>query len=283
MKRSGQIEIITAVIIILISLAGSAGATITWSGDVDPADPSAWDLSTAGYIGKTGNGTMGITGGDAVSNGYGYIGFNSGSTGEVTVDGANSTWTDNGELIIGYSGNGTLNITGGSAVSNNSWGYIGFNSGSTGKVTVDGVNSTWANNSSLRVGDHGSGTLEISNGGLVSVAGLLTIDYHGNGDDFINMSTGGMLALHGDGDDSIVDFLGLAQGTGAIRYWDSSIARWADITGATYGLDYTLEYLTVGELAGYTMLTVGTVPEPGMMALFCAGGLIALRSKKAKQ
>ena len=104
--------------------------------------------------------------------------------------------------------------------------------------------------------------LSIANGGLVSVAGTLTIDYRTQGDSFVNMATGGMLALKGDADDSLVDFLDLVTGTDAIRYWDKSLADWAPITTATAGVDYTLDYLTEGELAGYTLLTVGTVPEP---------------------
>jgi hypothetical protein len=77
---------------------------------------------------------------------------------------------------------------------------------------------------------------------------------------FLNMATGGMLALNGDADDSLLQFLGLVQGTDAIRYGDSSLTDWAPIIEAIYGEDYTLEYLTTGDLAGYTLLTVGQLP-----------------------
>ncbi|TWT99962.1 hypothetical protein Pla108_09060 [Botrimarina colliarenosi] len=75
-----------------------------------------------------------------------------------------------------------------------------------------------------------------------------------------------MLALTSDatGDDSLADFLAMVDGTKAIRYWDDALADWAEITAATYGHDYTLEYQTTGDLAGYTMLTVGQLPAlPG--------------------
>jgi hypothetical protein len=40
-------------------------------------------------------------------------------------------------------------------------------------------------------------------------------------------------------------------------------------------------YLTEGDLAGYTMLTVGgEVPEPATMSLLTLGGLALLRRKK---
>lgn len=136
---------------------------------------------------------------------------------------------------------------------------------------VTGVGSTWTTSRGLSVGYSGSGMLSISDGGLVRVAGKLTIDAFTPGDSYINMSTGGMLALKGDADDSLSQFLGLVQGTDAIRYWDASLSDWAHITTATYGTDYTLEYLTTGELAGYTLLTVGTaVPEPAAITLIVA-------------
>ncbi len=310
---------------IVTSLASPAEAGISWSGDVIPSDPSTWTSTTWGFIGDTGNGTMGITGGSdvidelgnigygsgstgvvtvdgagstwtnsdffnvgwygngtlnvtgggAVSSGYGDIGFFSGSTGAVTVDGAGSTLTNGGNLHVGWGGNATLNISGGGAVSND-FGRIGIFSGSTGAVTVDGAGSTWTNSDNLFVGIHGDGTLNITGGGLVSVSGTLTIDDNGGDDSFINMATGGKLALFGDADNSMVEFMGLIGGTGAIRYWDSSIADWADITGATLGIDYTLEYLTGGDLAGYTMLTV---PEPATLLLFSLGGLMLRRKK----
>jgi hypothetical protein len=108
------------------------------------------------------------------------------------------------------------------------------------------------------------GELNIMNGGLVSVTGTLTIDSNANGDGFVCMGGGGMLGLYGDADDSLVVFLRLIDGTDAICYWDDAALNWADITAATYGDDYTLSYLTEGDLAGYTMLTVDA-PTPVLL------------------
>ena len=105
------------------------------------------------------------------------------------------------------------------------------------------------------------------------------IDDSTDEDSFINMATGGMLALMGDVDDSLVDFLELIDGTDAIRYWDDSVSNWADITSATYGQDYTLSYLTEGDLTGYTMLTVTAVPEPTVILLLCLGVLAFRRQR----
>ncbi|WP_163593710.1 hypothetical protein, partial [Klebsiella variicola] len=77
-----------------------------------------------------------------VSNNIGYIGFKSGSTGTVTVDGAGSTWANGDALYVGMSGAGTLTIENCCAVSN-TIGWIGFNTGSSGSVTVKDAASFW--------------------------------------------------------------------------------------------------------------------------------------------
>ncbi len=219
---------------------------------------STWTNTIGLDVGTFGSGTLNITNGGTVSSASSNLGvLDSNSTGIATVNGAGSTWTNSENLIVGLQGDGTLNITDGGAVSNDSIGAIGVQPGATGEVTVDGDGSTWTSGTELYVGYESSGTLNITDGGLVSVAGDLTIDLDEDGNGFINMDTGGMLALFGDADDSLVSYKGLIDGTDAIRYWDYSISDWADITGATYGRDYTLNYLSGGALSGYTLLTVG--------------------------
>ena len=122
-------------------------------------------------IGGSGTGTLNITGGGTVSSYRSYIGYESGSTGEVTVEGPGATWTNSDDLTVGDAGDGVLNITGGGAVSNISDGFIGRTADSTGTVTVTGLGSTWTNGSDLYVGKDGMGTLSIENGGAVSNIG----------------------------------------------------------------------------------------------------------------
>jgi T5SS/PEP-CTERM-associated repeat protein len=150
------------------------------------------DLSgSSGVVGDLGvgylrSGSLTIQGGIAVASTDGLIGYQSGSTGIATVSGAGSTWTNTGILCVGFSGNGTLNITKGGVVSDTS-GYIGFSSGSSGVVTVDGTGSIWTTNSGfLFVGDLGSGTLNITNGGSVT-ASILTMP---NGASLLAMDIG---------------------------------------------------------------------------------------------
>ncbi|HDY65062.1 MAG TPA: PEP-CTERM sorting domain-containing protein [Phycisphaerae bacterium] len=227
--------------------------------DSEPNQNITINLDVSGGDGKLGvgvysNGTMTIRDGVTVFTSVGYIGDGPGSTGIVTVEGTGSTWTNANRLQVGEKGNGILSIINGGSV-NTDEGKIGNFADSSGEVTVDGTGSTWTNSDNLYVGRYGSGVLNITSDGLVSVGGILTINLYGHGG-FINMASGGMLALLGNADDSLGSFLGLVNGTDAIRYWDYPLGDWDDIASATLDEDYTLMYYDSGDLAGYTILTV---------------------------
>lgn len=228
---------------------GSTGdATVSGNG-------SWWSNSSALYIGREGTGTLNIESGGRITDAAGFLGWGIGSTGEVTVTGAGSMWSNNSGLYVGREGSGTLKIQAGGTVIN----YLGISIlgeslGSTGEVTVTGTDSHWTNRRYLIVGGYGQATLKITHGGLVSVGldGLIVDEDLSGADSFVDLSSGGMLALKSDetGDDSLTDFLALVGGTKAIRYWDDAISDWAAISAAIYGEDYTLEYVTTGDLAG---------------------------------
>ena len=253
----------------------------------NPTQNMVIDLNVDGSgsmgAGCSGSGTMQISNGVVIESNGGYLGYQSGSSGVATVSGIGSKWTNSSTLYVGLNGSGTLVIANGGLVRNNR-SSIGDDSYSTGLVTVSGSESTWVNDDELRVGRLGNGLLEITDGGLVSVAGELYIDSTSG---FINMSAGGMLALNG-GEHGPVDemshplgrlsvFFDLIRGSDAVRWWDDTLGTagdWASLTTATEGTDYTLEYLTEGDLAGYTLLTViapgPVVPEPSMIAMLCS-------------
>jgi T5SS/PEP-CTERM-associated repeat protein len=239
-------------------IPGSIGeATVTGSN-------SQWNNGGNLSVGRSGNGTLRIQAGATVANATGYLGDQRGSRGVATIAGNSSRWSNRGDLHIGHAGTGSLTIEASGTVTNDT-GYVGYLPVSTGEATVTGAGSQWKNNGDLFVGFVGSGELTISRGALVSVAGTLTVSWSSYAvNSFVDLSTGGMLALASDmtGDDSLADFLALVGGTKAIRYWDNDLSDWSDITAATYGDDYTLEYLTTGDLAGYTLLTVGQIPPP---------------------
>ncbi len=194
-------------------------AAIIGTDNVYPTDPAGWNSSTFGYVGQTSNGTLTVDAGSDLLSHEGFIGYNFGSTGVATVDGAGSTWTNNSMLFVGNSGSGTLNITDGGGVSSSSTGFIGNQSGSIGVATVDGAGSTWTNDNDFFVGNSGSGTLNITDGGGVSSSrgyigfrsgstGVATVDGAGStwtndndlyvgyaGSGALNISSGGMVSV----------------------------------------------------------------------------------------
>jgi len=252
-------------------IINGSGRNITVNLDVDGSAPMG-----AGYQDA---GSMHISDGLAVQSTHGYLGRQAGSTGVAIVSGDGSSWENSKTLYVGELGDGVLRITNGGTV-RDPFAFIGHRLGSTGSVVVSGVGSTWTNLGRCFVGSEGSGTLHIADGGLVSVRNDLIIDDNLDGDSFVTMATGGMLALRGDGSDSLTSFLELIEGTDDIRYWDDSLWGWADITGAAEGQDYTLAYIDSGDLEGYTVLTVTTIPEPGSLAMLVLGGLALARRKR---
>ena len=218
---------------------------------------SAWNNSGDLYVGNSGNGTLNVTGGGAVSNANGYIGYSSGSTGVVTVDGASSTaWANSGGLWVGGSGRGTLNITGGGVVSSTYSASIGYNAGSTGVVTVDGTGSTWNNSANVNVGYDGRGTLNITGGGAVNNAtgciggaasstGTGTVDgtgstWNNSGDVYVGYNGRGTLNITGGGAvNNTNGYIGMNSGSTGVVTVDgassTASSTWANSGGLWVG------------------------------------------------
>ncbi|MDO9412062.1 MAG: autotransporter domain-containing protein [Pseudolabrys sp.] len=110
--------------------AGSIGtATVADAG-------SSWTATDNFIFGYSGTGTLTVQNGATVSaSGTSIVGYDAGSTGTVTVDGAGSSWTNTGQIRVGHSGSGTLTIQNDGAVSAaNVW--IGPFNGSTGTLNI---------------------------------------------------------------------------------------------------------------------------------------------------
>ncbi len=150
-------------------------------------------------VGNLGTGAMTIANGGYVevegatndsNNNAVLIGTEAGSIGTLTIDGIEFCTSDqselyvvNGALIVGYNGTGTLNITNGgnATIDGNNANYYGMEigslAGSIGTVNVDGSDAANTGNAStltvtaasLVVGNLGTGTLNITNGGYVLV------------------------------------------------------------------------------------------------------------------
>lgn len=231
--------------------AGSTGTAIVTGTD------SLWQSSGTLYVGNSGQGTLTVQNGGKVSSGGNIIGNNTipytGSTGNVTVTGADSLWQSSGDLSVNR---GTLNIEDGGKVTNTD-GYIGGNN-YIGTVTVTGANSLWQNSGFLNVGvTTGQGTLSIDDGGVVSAANGVTI-----------WSTGSLAGNGGtlDGDvvnRGLIDPTEVFTITGDLTLTETSILA-LDIFGPTMydqlfiGGDFFIDGLLTLDFDGFTQSAFDT-------------------------
>ncbi|QEG36835.1 putative lipoprotein [Bythopirellula goksoeyrii] len=223
---------------------------------------SSWTSEGALVVGTQGNGTVIVEAGGSLvkKRTSAAVGSQPGSTGSVIVSGIGTQWNSTqAGTSVGIEGTGSLLVSDGALFADSTL-RTGYIEGGIGRVTVSGTGSHIMCRA-VYAGLSGDAVVKITNGGLMSVREVLTVDNDLDGDSFINMAAGGMLALMGEADTSLTDFLELVDGTDAIRYWDSNLFDWAPLTAATNGIDYTLTYLTEGDLTGYTLLTVGQVGD----------------------
>lgn len=240
---------------------------------------SAWTNSDFLFVGVDGQGTLDITGGGAVGNPFAAIGRNTGSIGTVNVDGAGSTWISSSFLNVGEDGDGTLNITGGGTVTANGEIDIGYATGAIGLVTVDGENSSLTANDPLGVGVQGTGTLDISDGGVVeNTLGIIGNDAGGVG----TVTVDGAGATWTNSEELVVGFagdgsLGIAGG-GAVANTDGFIGYFAGSTGAVAvsgtGSTWTGSSLVLGNEGTGTL----TVADAGEVEVNGGAGTVAVAS-----
>jgi T5SS/PEP-CTERM-associated repeat protein len=166
---------------------GLGTVTVTGAG-------SNWSNAGSVVVGGQGTGTLTIQDGGTVNSGGGSVGLAAGSTGTVTVTGPGSSWINgvSGGLNIGGFGTGTLTIANGGTVNDITLvaANIGNGAGSQGTVTVTGAGSTWSNGSGVNIGNFGTGTLTIANGGLVTVNGPVVIATNAGAVGTLNIGTG---------------------------------------------------------------------------------------------
>lgn len=257
---------------------------------------------TQTVVGYYGQGQLNIINGGTLnsSNKNAYISYDSylvgsnyNGSGTVNVKGAGSTWNLNGgDLIMAQDGSAELNIENGGIVNvfndvdsnlRNGHVYLGqtyrYDQGDvTGRavLTVKGIGSALNIEGDLHVGyKASSGVLEIANGGLVKVDGSIII--YDEAGDMLNMANGGMLAILGAFVDMDAFMTNISVGTeGSLNFWDGT--SYLSYVNFTEGVDYTLNYHSGGDMAGYTVLTA--VPEPATLALFGLGGLVLRRRRR---
>ncbi|QRY70664.1 autotransporter outer membrane beta-barrel domain-containing protein (plasmid) [Ensifer sp. PDNC004] len=215
-------------VVVLLATALQARAQVILSGDTDPSDPAAVDSSMDLVIGNSAVGSLTISNGGILTNYTGIIGNDLTGVGTVSVLGQGTHWDNFGDVVTGQSGRGTLDILGGGLVTSEA-GYIGAGTDSVGVVTISGndgfgVASSWTLSQDLRVGDEGSGTLNVTDGGRVVTTRRINIGNWNAGT--VTASNGAELTSH----DGIVGVS--ARGEALL----SSGATWSMMDQLTVGL-----------------------------------------------
>jgi outer membrane autotransporter protein len=192
---------------------------------------------TVGTDGSTA--TLTINNGGVLTTGYwyDYIGgvegtpAVAGSTGTVIVDGFGSIWTSGMGISIGHSGTGTLRIVNGGRVEAGPVITIGSLVGGVGTVVVDGADS-WlsATTTQAQVGGQGTGSLTISNYGLVGLGSIQVgtgkINTATGADGTLLIESGGKLFMSAADQENVIaneaDTTGSATITGAGSLWSAA-------------------------------------------------------------
>jgi T5SS/PEP-CTERM-associated repeat protein len=198
-----------SIIAYVASAAGSTGAVL-----VDGSG-SEWANGGDLYVAYGGEGELTVANGGLVSNASGHIGYIAGAIGTATVQGSDSMWANQHSLYVGSAGSGSLNVLAGAQVTTGSFGFIGYQSGSMGEVTVDGTASHWILVQDLSVGDAGDGRLEITGdshvsdvtgtiGNLAGSTGEVTVDgthssWSNSGSIYVGKAGSGTLEITGGG------------------------------------------------------------------------------------
>jgi len=188
------------------------GPDFTLSGTGDPtlqiANSGSMDIDVVGgdlIVGDADDGTFNLFSGATAVNQDGFIASSSASsTGTVLVDGAGSTWTNNGTLNVGF---GTTSATSDDTLTVDNDGAVVVNGtvtiGSTGAVHLDGGsitvnNGNWEREASSQFHQHhDGGTLTINNGSFES--GTSTFTLGGVGRPEIVMTSGATHSAGGNG------------------------------------------------------------------------------------
>ena len=145
---------------------GDGAATVTGAG-------SAWTAASF-TVGEAGEGALTVSSGGLVSTALLNLAANANGAGIVTVTGAGSQLLSTGTQSIGRDGTGTLTVSSGGRVAGDTTAIIGSSTGSDGRATVTGAGSSWTVQSSVIVGNNGSGALTVSSGGEFQGA-ILTV------------------------------------------------------------------------------------------------------------
>jgi T5SS/PEP-CTERM-associated repeat protein len=185
------------------------------------------------YVGSQGTGTLAVSNSGYVGGGSMSIAGSATASGIVAVSGPNSRLQLAGELDVGRSGgSGSLAVSNGATVTTGNQLVVGWDSGSTGAMQVDGPGSTVTiNNQDLWVGDFGTGTLGITGGAaVIAGAGRVLVGANAGGVGSVSVADPGSL-LHMPG-----SLLIGSAGTGVVTIRDGAKVEAWDVGVGQQGI-----------------------------------------------
>src|SRR5690606_9671050 len=113
-------------------ILGETGAySLSYGSEIRIGDTTAWNeliIRNGSEFSVTGQFNMSV------------VGYNTSSSGTVTVTGSDSTWSNSHALVVGRSGSGKVTVENGATITGPG-STLGALSGSDGKMTVKGDNS----------------------------------------------------------------------------------------------------------------------------------------------
>ena len=278
----------------VISTRGYIGGVNGHSGTVTVQTSASWDAGARLYVGFHGDGTLNINSGGEVSSVLGYIGYDSTSTSDVTVDGAGSIWTNSSDLYVGYSGTGELTIDNGGTVDVGGTLYVRSGGTATlnaGVLSADTINHTYGGNLNFNGGrlyvetfqgslKNNGGTLcpgtspakATVTGNFLINSGSLEIELVGllRGDDYDALVVSGELTLAGTLDVLLIDsFTPVLGNSFDILDWDTLSGTFGTVNlpRLSAGLDWDSSNLyTTGEIIVTGMCMCGDANNDGVVS-----------------
>lgn len=158
------------------TLAIEAGGLVTAPGIRIGQVPSAAGAITVGgtgaqlasgsdlAIGFRGVGQLSVAAGGRLDSAATELGSFAGASGTLAIAGPGAQWAGTGNLVIGNAGQGQLSLAGGAQATTSGSARLGAAVGGSGGAMLDGAGTLWGLGGELRVGDLGSGTLQVQAG-----------------------------------------------------------------------------------------------------------------------
>jgi len=224
--------------------------------------------NAAGSIGVGGNGassdSLQITNGGHVLGGNVFVGFGGGTNNSLSIGGTGSSLTAEGSSVGYFVGsnssyNSVLVSTGGTLTTYGST-FLSENGASNNTVLVTGAGALWSNSAAISVGDNGSATLTLANGGAVDAASITLAQSNGS----VGTVNVGTYGADGSGGTLTSSNISFGSGSGTLNFNQSNAAAiGANISGSgsvnQLGTGTTILTGNNTSFSGLTTISAGTL------------------------